>query len=68
MGGGQILSAPYNSVISKDIDLKFGMLTKSSYCLFKKCNKIYANYLNDVIMTLLGQISDLQGITSNLYF
>ena len=24
-GGGQILPAPYNSVISKDINLKFGM-------------------------------------------
>ena len=25
-GGGQILLAPYNSVISKDMDLNFGML------------------------------------------
>ena len=26
MGGGQILPVPYNSVILKDMDLKFGML------------------------------------------
>ena len=52
---------PYNSVMSKDMNLKFGML--SNFLLsFQNCKEIYANLLNDVTMTPSGQNSDLRGI------
>ena len=37
-------TAPCQSVISHDVDLKFGMPKYlTSYFLFKKCNEIYVN-------------------------
>ena len=38
-GGGQLLPAPYNSVISKDMDLKFGML-KKRFVIFSNCKEM----------------------------
>ena len=40
---------PYNSVMSKDMNLKFGMLSKFLLS-FQNCKEIYANLLNDVTL------------------
>ena len=65
--GGQILPAPYNTVISKDTDLKFGMLE----LLVIVFSKLWRNVCksakwrhNDVVRSNFGP----PGIKWNLYF
>ena len=50
MGGGGILPTPYNSVIPKDTDLKFGMLnvsvnSKRYHSPSEKPHSIWPKYL-----------------------
>ena len=60
-GRGRFCPLPCNTAILKDMDLKFGML-KKFLLSFQNCEEIYANQLNDVIMTSSSQILDLRGI------